>query len=101
MRLSVTQIKNVLRTFSSNKAAIINSTMKVPKPIPLGNLEDQSEMDRIIERGGGETQQTIIIKDKKQFEGEINPETKEIGGPKGMEPTRFGDWEKNGRTSDF
>lgn len=25
----------------------------------------------------------------------------EIGGPKGPEPTRFGDWEKNGRCSDF
>jgi len=26
---------------------------------------------------------------------------KEIGGPTGPEPTRFGDWEKNGRCSDF
>ena len=26
---------------------------------------------------------------------------KEIGGPSGPEPTRFGDWEKNGRCSDF
>jgi hypothetical protein len=25
----------------------------------------------------------------------------ETGGPKGLEPTRFGDWEKNGRCSDF
>ena len=25
----------------------------------------------------------------------------EIGGPKGPEPTRFGDWEKKGRCSDF
>jgi hypothetical protein len=25
----------------------------------------------------------------------------EIGGPKGPEPTRFGDWEKNGRCIDF
>jgi hypothetical protein len=25
----------------------------------------------------------------------------EIGGPTGPEPTRFGDWEKNGRCSDF
>ena len=25
----------------------------------------------------------------------------EIGGPKGLEPTRYGDWERNGRTSDF
>ncbi|HQT87103.1 MAG TPA: DUF1674 domain-containing protein [Acidiphilium sp.] len=26
---------------------------------------------------------------------------KEIGGPKGPEPTRFGDWERNGRCIDF
>jgi hypothetical protein len=25
----------------------------------------------------------------------------EIGGPKGPEPTRYGDWEVNGRCSDF
>ncbi|TVQ29405.1 MAG: DUF1674 domain-containing protein [Geminicoccaceae bacterium] len=25
----------------------------------------------------------------------------ETGGPKGPEPTRFGDWEKNGRCFDF
>jgi hypothetical protein len=26
---------------------------------------------------------------------------REIGGPKGPEPTRYGDWEKNGRCIDF
>ena len=26
---------------------------------------------------------------------------KEIGGPKGLEPTRYGDWEKAGRCIDF
>ncbi|HLQ85467.1 MAG TPA: DUF1674 domain-containing protein [Salinisphaeraceae bacterium] len=25
----------------------------------------------------------------------------EFGGPKGPEPTRYGDWERNGRCSDF
>ena len=25
----------------------------------------------------------------------------EIGGPKGPEPTRYGDWERNGRCTDF
>jgi hypothetical protein len=25
----------------------------------------------------------------------------EFGGSKGPEPTRYGDWEKNGRVSDF
>jgi len=31
------------------------------------------------------------------------PETwpEEIGGVKGPEPTRYGDWERNGRCSDF
>jgi hypothetical protein len=27
--------------------------------------------------------------------------TKEVGGPAGPEPTRYGDWEKKGLTSDF
>lgn len=26
---------------------------------------------------------------------------KEIGGPEGPEPTRYGDWERKGRVSDF
>jgi hypothetical protein len=29
------------------------------------------------------------------------PMPKEVGGPKGPEPTRYGDWEVNGRCSDF
>ena len=27
--------------------------------------------------------------------------TTELGGPRGPEPTRYGDWEKKGLTSDF
>lgn len=29
------------------------------------------------------------------------PRQKEVGGPPGPEPTRYGDWEKNGRCIDF
>lgn len=29
------------------------------------------------------------------------PQPKEIGGRDGLEPTRYGDWEKNGRCVDF
>uniref|UniRef100_A0A803PPL2 Succinate dehydrogenase assembly factor 4, mitochondrial n=1 Tax=Cannabis sativa TaxID=3483 RepID=A0A803PPL2_CANSA len=32
---------------------------------------------------------------------DLNEETGEIGGPRGPEPTRYGDWEKNGRCYDF
>ena len=40
--------------------------------------------------------------DKKNFKNykELKRK-KEIGGPKGPEPTRYGDWEKNGRVTDF
>jgi hypothetical protein len=31
----------------------------------------------------------------------VQPATREIGGPQGPEPTRYGDWEKGGRCSDF
>jgi hypothetical protein len=29
------------------------------------------------------------------------PGVRELGGPSGPEPTRYGDWEKNGRCIDF
>ncbi len=29
------------------------------------------------------------------------PKPKEIGGPQGPEPTRYGDWERKGIVSDF
>ena len=28
-------------------------------------------------------------------------ESEEVGGPKGLEPTRYGDWERKGRCIDF
>jgi len=35
---------------------------------------------------------------KKAVDGEMPPE---VNGPKGPEPTRYGDWEQNGRCTDF
>ena len=36
-----------------------------------------------------------------RFPDDTNPETGEIGGPTGPEPTRYGDWERKGRVTDF
>ena len=35
---------------------------------------------------------------KKQYKQQLPPE---LGGPKGPEPTRYGDWERKGIVSDF
>lgn len=49
-------------------------------------------------------QQNLSNKDDGSAEmpvAELTKEKKEIGGPKGPEPTRFGDWERKGRCCDF
>jgi hypothetical protein len=39
---------------------------------------------------------------KKKKSGKAEPaEITETGGPKGLEPTRYGDWESKGRAIDF
>jgi hypothetical protein len=48
----------------------------------------------VIERGGGDT--------PRNAEPRVSAEhRREIGGPQGPEPTRFGDWERAGRCIDF
>jgi hypothetical protein len=42
-----------------------------------------------------------VLSDDALINTEKKESVKEIGGPGGLEPTRFGDWEKNGRCSDF
>ena len=44
---------------------------------------------------------TDDAKDKPEAAPEPKPMPKEIGGPKGPEPTRYGDWEVKGRCTDF
>lgn len=40
--------------------------------------------------------------DQKSATNHITPQKiPEHGGPKGLEPTRYGDWEQNGRCTDF
>ncbi|KAF0027740.1 succinate dehydrogenase assembly factor 4, mitochondrial [Scophthalmus maximus] len=36
-----------------------------------------------------------------KYPDDVNPATKEKGGPRGPEPTRYGDWERKGRCVDF
>lgn len=42
-----------------------------------------------------------VEKPSKQQQKDLESQPKEINGRNGPEPTRFGDWEKNGRCIDF
>jgi len=47
------------------------------------------------------TGDAMASKDGPSQDGPPKDGPEELGGPKGPEPTRFGDWERNGRCSDF
>jgi hypothetical protein len=55
-------------------------------------------------RTGARKLQEAVIEEPARKHGPgppVQPAVPEIGGPKGPEPTRYGDWEKGGRCSDF
>jgi len=43
----------------------------------------------------------IDIKKHKETSEKLNKENEEFGGQDGPDPTRYGDWEKGGRCTDF
>ena len=43
----------------------------------------------------------VDIKKHKSEANKLNEENKEHGGQEGPDPTRYGDWEKGGRCTDF
>ena len=69
-----------------------------------------SELEMSKTKGGGEpagqtkagTGKDSAPGTAPETDGDTSPETNgETGGPKGPEPTRFGDWEQKGRCTDF
>lgn len=59
--------------------------------------------ERSEERKPIETGNAANVENEDNTVGRKHPESRprEIGGPAGPEPTRYGDWEVNGRCSDF
>ena len=65
-------------------------------------MPDQEAPDpiaaRIAEAGRRAKAEAQARRDKEQGKEQLAPE---LGGPKGPEPTRYGDWERKGIVSDF
>jgi hypothetical protein len=76
-------------------------------PVSAGDVEVAVVNARVQATGKGEELHPDIRRGAKpEFEGDVNPKTGEIGGPKN-EPLRWGstgergDWSYNGRVTDF
>ncbi|KAJ2028229.1 hypothetical protein IWW57_002255 [Coemansia sp. S610] len=88
-----------------------------PGPLPLGDAKEQARISKMIQKVNqantpppGLSPEQLeefyeAVKDDsdvlKPFPNNTNPTTGEVNGPRGPEPTRFGDWERKGRVSDF
>ncbi|VVC46096.1 Hypothetical protein CINCED_3A024087 [Cinara cedri] len=65
--------------------------IKIKMKTPIGKLDE-------LEAGKHPFQEKEPLKEWPEGR---NPTTGELNGPKGPEPTRYGDWERKGRVSDF
>ena len=97
-------IKNLLYDKKATKrflASISSSyfsngvTGKDPEKMKEPNVEGQKNSGELKEEGTSENDPYA------PFPDDINPVTGEEGGPRGPEPTRYGDWERKGRCIDF
>jgi len=87
-----------------------DATKKAPlkkATTPVGKLDEKWESQSQVAQPQGEDAQEGDEPEQfkpsryARFPNDTNPETGEIDGPRGPEPTRYGDWERKGRAIDF
>lgn len=77
------------------------STPRAPPKVNQSPDSDQQEVN--ADSGSEESHPDLKLGARPEFEGDQNPRTGEVGGPKN-EPLRWGsggDWSYNGRVTDF
>jgi len=95
------------RSLSTSSAAKASSSTQPPDPFTqsLQNKTEQELLALIEQRLAAQQQSSgedeMSAGEESDSNDGVNPETGEVGGPKGKEPTRFGDWERGGRACDF
>lgn len=80
---------------SSSSSSSKNKRMEeiIKEKTPKGKLDDVDD--------GSEKHRDAEKEPLARWPGGVNPNTGEVGGPAGPEPTRYGDWERKGRVTDF
>ncbi|CAL9093971.1 unnamed protein product [Musa acuminata var. zebrina] len=81
------------RSLASSVPAPEEAARFAPSPTP-----SKPEVEEDAASTKGEEGTTV---DEEDDGVQVNKLTGEVGGPKGPEPTRYGDWERGGRCSDF
>jgi hypothetical protein len=74
--------------------------MASPQKRPPASVAEDDHQSRVLPP---EAQRALAEAEERRKARDTAAETarKEVNGPKGPEPTRYGDWEKKGIVSDF
>eukprot|EP00745_Piridium_sociabile_P040841 TRINITY_DN79424_c0_g1_i1.p1 TRINITY_DN79424_c0_g1~~TRINITY_DN79424_c0_g1_i1.p1 ORF type:complete len:121 (+),score=25.28 TRINITY_DN79424_c0_g1_i1:32-394(+) len=95
-RQGLQQTAVAMRHHSEDSSTTSSSKPKRRKgKTPAGKLDEEWEGEEEDVQPQGEQEPL------ERFPNDVNPITGEIGGPRGPEPTRYGDWERKGRVTDF
>ncbi|CAG8584093.1 6660_t:CDS:2 [Dentiscutata heterogama] len=103
-----TAIRPFFRSYTTDPS------LKRPGPIPLGDPKEQKEFEELVRKNQGSFTSAIMAVEEEElqvhpdareklpaeFEGEKNPVTGEIGGPK-QDPLKHGDWIISGRIAEI
>ena len=92
--MNTTQTLSIIVRHHSDDAGKKNVQRKKGNT-PAGKLDEKMETEE--EAFNPYVEQEPL----ERFPNDTNPKTGEIGGPRGPEPTRYGDWERKGRVTDF
>ena len=74
-------------------------TSKTTQGLSKAEQQDITIQESTQLAAGGDAAREVL-EEKKATESQDKPAA-ETGGPKGLEPTRYGDWEQKGRCTDF
>lgn len=79
----------------ANSASRLACSSATQKP------ESSEERERVKEERETESEERERVEERGDVGDDVDKKRAEIGGPSGPEPTRYCDWERNGRCYDF
>nr|ACG29469.1 hypothetical protein [Zea mays] len=85
------------------RLALSSSGPSTGPPPPPPDAVRKGEGEEAAEARAAEADAEAGKEEEHEADGgaHVNKATGEVGGPRGPEPTRYGDWERAGRCSDF
>jgi hypothetical protein len=99
LTFSHTRSDPLTRSLSNPVSQLICSATQQPHPLEQNLNKPQADTnEKDFPNESQEDNQDDNYDDSGNF---VNKATGEVGGPRGPKPTRFDDWEKNGRCSNF